>query len=83
MKRPDHPLKHWMFINGETNDSLAAQLGCSPSMISFYINRRIFPTMERMVAIAHLTESAVMPNDFLPLGWNRKAPKKKRDLTPN
>lgn len=65
-----HPLKRWLFEHGETTKAFADRIGCTQSMISFWVNRQSYPTMERMVAIAKATDGGVMPNDFMPVGWN-------------
>jgi DNA-binding transcriptional regulator YdaS (Cro superfamily) len=74
-----HPLKRWLFENNEHYSSFGERIGCSQALISFWIQRMHYPTMLRMIAIAKATNGEVMPNDFLPPGWNAKRgrPRKK------
>lgn len=58
-------LDDWFKTTKRPKGDFAREIGVTPQMISAYIKGDIWPSKDRMKAIAEKTDGAVTANDFM------------------
>jgi predicted transcriptional regulator len=59
-----HPLRRWLFDNGESANHFAIRTGIMPATLSRIMNGRGKPRMETMLAIIAATREEMKLEDF-------------------